>query len=78
MVSARRVVRWSSKRGKQLYSIHAGRCSARSPKHYPIELALQALAVKRAKAKAFQQERDAVKSHLDTARKLLNSTREHY
>ena len=67
---------WSSRRGKQLYCIHAGRCSARSPKHYPIELARKALAEKRAAAKALEQERAEVKSHLDTARKLLSSTRE--
>jgi hypothetical protein len=70
------VVRWSRERGLYLFSRRAGLISAKSPKHYPIELASKALTEKRAKAKALQQERDAVKSHLDTAPKLLNSTRE--
>src|SRR5262249_35830230 len=52
VVAERGVGARSSARGKQLYSRRAGLLSAKSPKHYPIELASKALAEKRAKAKA--------------------------
>ena len=76
MVAARGMVRWSSSRGKQLMCIKAGQHSARSPKHYPTWKMNEDRARKRAARLALQQERAEVQSHLDSARRLLQSTRE--
>ena len=76
MVAAYRVGRWSSSRGKQLMCIKAGQHSARSPKHYPTWKMNEDRARKRAARLALQQEGAEVQSHLDSARRLLSSTRE--
>ena len=67
---------WSSSRGEQLMCIKAGQHSARSPKHYPTWKMNDDRVRKRAARLSLEQEQAEVQSHIDTARRLLQLTRE--
>jgi hypothetical protein len=67
---------WTHAHAYSVFCAQGGKASARSPRHYPIELARKRQAELRAERKAAKLAAANAQAHLDTARALLNSSRE--
>ena len=67
---------WTRERARYLFYRRIGLASAKSPKHYPLELARAAKLARQTERKRLAAAWAQAQLHLDSAYRLLQSTRE--